>query len=312
MKITRSKMFRFAIALALSLSAPAAGFADTLPIIDAHNQSDEYISYDEILRLMDAAGVARVILAQRGRVQPQDLLDFAAAHPDRITPAVRTKGQKARQVREQANTGRYGAMAEILLWHREKKRQTVTTKSGETRAPPLVVMAPDHSKVGKLLAVARAQAWPLILHIEFASAGDDAAPFMAKLEDLLRGQPDHPFVLIHMGMLPFEEVRRLIEAHANIHFITAHSDPVAVGRFDAPFTPMFDGASLAPRWKQLMIRHPDRFLLGFDSVWAHVWRKFYFEQVGVWRQALRELPDAVAHAVAHGNAERLWRLPPAK
>ena len=61
-----------------------------------------------------------------------------------------------------------------------------------------------------------------------------------------------------------------------------------------------------------MIRHPDRFILGFDSVWAKVWRTFYIEQVRVWRQALRELPDDVAHAVAHKNAERLWNLPPAK
>ncbi len=296
---------------AFLLHAPAARAAE-LPIIDAHNQSDEHISYDEILALMDAAGVARVILSQRGRTDPDDLLAFAARHPDRITPAVRTKGQTVRQIKVQVRKHRYGAMAEVLMWHREKTRRRVTTKTGESKPPPRVVMAPDHPKSRKLLAVALERKWPFIPHIEFASAGEDAAPFMAKLEALLREHPGYPFVLIHMGMLPFEEVHRLIEMHPNIHFITARSDPVAVGRFDAPFTPMFEGRVLAPRWKQLMIRHPDRFILGFDSVWAKVWRTFYFEQVRVWRQALRELPDDVAHAVAHRNAERLWRLPPAE
>ncbi len=306
-------LFRLLAAIGVLFSFAATTFADeALPIIDAHNQSDQHITYGEILALMDAAGVSRVILSQRGWMNPDDLIAFAALHPDRITPAVRNKGQKMQDVKKQVQTGRYGAMAEVLMWHREKKRQRVIGKGGETMAPPEVVMAPDHPKTLKLLKIARKHKWPFIPHIEFASAGADAAPFMAKLEALLRRFPGHPFVLIHMGMLPFEEVRRLIEMHPNIHFITSHSDPIAVGRFDAPFTPMFEGQGLAPRWKQLMIRHPDRFILGFDSVWAKVWRTFYFKQVRVWRQALRELPDDVAHAIAHKNAERLWNLPPVK
>ena len=35
------------------------------------------------------------------------------------------------------------------------------------------------------------------------------------------------------------------------------------------------------------------------------------QQVDLWRKALGKLPDEVAHAVAHGNAERLWKLAPA-
>jgi hypothetical protein len=29
-----------------------------------------------------------------------------------------------------------------------------------------------------------------------------------------------------------------------------------------------------------------------------------------WRKAMADLPDDVAHAIAHGNAERLWRIKP--
>ncbi len=173
-------------------------------------------------------------------------------------------------------------------------------------------MPPDHPKALKLLAIARRMKWPFIPHIEFGSAGADQAPFMSKLEDQLRQNPGHPFVLIHMGMLKFGEVKRLIETHPNVHFIPAHSDPFSVRKSDNPFTRMFEGRSLAAEWKALIVSHPDRFILGFDMVWSQEWRRHYVKEVGLWREALNELPEDVAHAVAHGNAERLWRLPPAR
>ncbi len=286
--------------------------AADFPLIDAHSQADQHIALEDIIDLMDDAGVSRTILAARGRRTPEELIAFAAKYPDRITLAVRTKGQKTRQIKKQIKKHSYGAMAEVLMWHREKKHQIVTTKSGETKAPPQVVMAPDHPKALKLLAIARKKKWPFIPHIEFGSAGDDYAPFMAKLEDQLRQNRDHPFVLIHMGMLKFGEVKRLIEAHPNLYFIPAHSDPMSVAKSDNPFTKMFSGYSLAPEWKELIIRHPRRFILGFDNVWEKHWKKAYVEQAVIWRRALSELPADVAHAVAHGNAERLWRLPSAR
>jgi len=309
--------FRLLVATALLLVAPASGtFADKLPLIDAHNQSDQHISYEEILDLMDDAGVSRVILSQRGEKRHDELTKFAAEHPDRITPAVRTKGQNVKEVKQQIRKYPYGAMAEVLMWHRQKSTRRVTggrgASKGEFKAPPQVVLPPDHPKVRKLLKIARKKKWPFIPHIEFGSAGADRDPFMAKLEDLLRQHPNHPFALMNMGMLPFEEVKRLIEAHPNIYFLTAGSDPISVEKSDNPFTKMFYGIRLEDRWKDLMIRHPDRLILAIDSVWDSAWRNRYVEQIEMWREALRHLPHDVAHAFAHGNAERLWRLPPAR
>ena len=85
-----------------------------------------------------------------------------------------------------------------------------------------------------------------------------------------------------------------------------------MSRSREPWVDQFDGESLAAEWKELYLRHPDRFILGFDNVWARHWRDWYVDQVALWRTALGELPDTVAHAVAHGNAERLWNLPPAR
>ena len=294
--------------LVLAMAALSARAAE-LPMIDAHSQVDQHVPLEEIIGLMDEAGVARTILSQRARTRPEDLIAFAQRHPERITPAVRTKGQRVREVKELVRRYAYGAMAEVLMWHREKTRRTVTTRSGETRSPPQVVRPPDHPKSQKLLAIARRNDWPFIPHIEFGSAGADAAPFMAQLESMLRQNRDLPFVLIHMGMLERGEVERLIETHPNIHFIPAHSDPISVERSDSPFTRMFKGRSLTAEWKALIVAHPERFVLGFDNVFENHWRKRYVKQAAIWRKALLELPPDVAHAVAHRNAERLWRLP---
>jgi hypothetical protein len=71
---------------------------------------------------------------------------------------------------------------------------------------------------------------------------------------------------------------------------------------------MFDGRNLSADWKQLMIKHPDRFIMGFDMVFPEMWGQFYLGQVALWREAIKQLPVEVAHAFAHGNAERLWHL----
>ena len=97
-------------------------------------------------------------------------------------------------------------------------------------------------------------------------AGVDATPEMLEvansrigsLADLRHGRAES---------LPFEEIKRLIEAHPNICFLTAGSDPISVEKSDNPFTRMFQGIWLEDRWKDLMIRHPDRLILAIDSVW---------------------------------------------
>ena len=56
--------------------------------------------------------------------------------------------------------------------------------------------------------------------------------------------------------------------------------------------------------------HPDRFVFALDNVWPEHWEEFYLEQMKYWRNALADLPADVAHAIAHGNAERLWKFAP--
>jgi predicted TIM-barrel fold metal-dependent hydrolase len=288
-----------------------------IPIIDAHSQvPHRYEELDEIIQLMDRGRVARVILSSRGPVKPEQLLSFASRYPGRIIPAVRTKNRLYREnderfyafLRNQVEMRQFGAMAEVLMYHAQKGLHRVRA--------PRVIVSPDDERVLATLKYARKKKWPFIVHIEFRRAGDLRDVFMTKFEVLLSNNPEHPFVLIHMGQLDLPDVRRLIEAYENIYFITSHStsiqaSPIAVvKKSDDPRTNMFDGDHLSATWKHLMIEHPERFILGFDNVWPEHWGQYYLDQIELWRGAIKALPPEVAHALAHGNAERLWHLPP--
>ena len=133
---------------------------------------------------------------------------------------------------------------------------------------------------------------------------------MTGMEELLKANPDHPFALNHLGQLTAPEVQRLITNHQNIYFLTAHTNPVIIRHSKQPWVNMFKGETIAKEWQELLLRHPDRFIFALDNVWEKHWKEFYLEQMVYWRKARADLPSEVAHTVAHGNAERLWGIPP--
>jgi hypothetical protein len=297
------------IPLTILPAALLAGAAQ-MPIIDAHSQVDHEVDLEDVIKLMDKGGVSRTILSTRGRVSPKKLVAFADRHPGRITPGLRTKGfayianrpKYYRMLKMQLRLPQFGALAEVLLYHAQK---------GDL-APEISVL-PEEPQAKAALEIALERKWPFIAHIEFAAAQFDRDEFMKKFEAMAAAHPKHPFPLIHMGQLPADDVARLIGAHPNVFFMTSWSNPVAISAAPGqPWMNLFKGWRLAPRWKKLIIRHPDRFILAFDNVFADHWGDFYLDEIAVWRKVLAELPPAVAHALAHRNAERVWRLPPAK
>ena len=289
--------------------------ASEIPIIDAHSQVDHLVDLRKVVELADHGEVSQIILSTRGRITPEELLSFAAQFPARIIPAVRTKGNAYtgnqrgyyQQLKKQMSTGRFGAMAEVLMYHAQKGAP------GKRVFAPEVVAYPDDERVQAALKYALDKKWPFVAHIEFRAirSSRQREEFMTKLKVLLAGNPEQPFLLIHMGQLDPAPAEQLIEAHKNIHFIPSHSNPLTVNKSSEPWTNMFDssGSRLSADWKRIVVRHPERFVLGFDNVWAEHWSDLYLGQIALWREALRDLPEQVAHAVAHGNAERLWRLP---
>ncbi|MFQ5955932.1 MAG: amidohydrolase family protein [Kiloniellales bacterium] len=65
------------------------------------------------------------------------------------------------------------------------------------------------------------------------------------------------------------------------------------------------GGRLDPAWRDLLLRHPDRFMIGTDTYVEPRWA-IYGELVDQHRQWLAQLPRAVAEAIAYGNAVRLF------
>ncbi|MBT7943867.1 MAG: amidohydrolase family protein [Alphaproteobacteria bacterium] len=298
-----------ALASGLFALAPSSSLADgggELYFVDAHSQMPGGLNTDHILPLMDKAGVRRTLLSARNDRSPQDVAEFATAHPGRITAAVRSKGRafndnkkKFRKlVKQQLKQPVFKALGEVILYHAQKGNKA-----------PEINVSLDSPQAQLMLDAALDRKWPFIAHFELKASGGAKPDIMASFEAALRANPEHPFVLIHMAQLDVGEVKRLIADHGNVYFITSHSNRIKDFSTKQPWTNMFDVESLLPGWSKIMVEHPDRFVLGFDNVWPEDWEERYVGQAELWRKALAELPPEVAHAVAHGNAERLWNLP---
>ena len=275
--------------------------------IDAHSQVDHKVSgINTVLKRMRANNVKKTLLATRGKRHWRDILEWNSKYPDKIIPLVRSKGNHYqnntrkyyKSIDRQIETGKFHGVAEILIYHAQKGR----------KAPEVAVDLTDE-RVSVLLDKALSNSWPFIIHIEFASLiGSEKEKHMDDLQKLLIKYPDHPFALIHMGQLQPDEVRKLLDNHSNLHFITSHTNPPAINKSKQPWVNLFDGYRFKKQWKRLFIENPEKFIFAIDNVWAHHWEGIYNKKIEYWKKALSELPQDVSHMIAHGNAERLWNL----
>ncbi len=307
----------FTLSLIASVSAEAgtydAWYGDDSywqgPLIDAHSQVEEKLDFDAIVPLLDRTGVAQVILSARFSQPTSDVLALAAKHPSRILPAAKTKtkafmkGKNGFRKEFQTEIGQHDfvAMAEVIMWHDEKKKV----------AAGRAVMDPDDPRLVPLMAAAREKGWPFIAHVEFAAMGYAKSSYLEKFKSFLAANQDVSIGIIHMGQLKAKDAAQLLAQHPNVFFITSHCNPVTAKSSNINWSSMFNGEGFAPEWQELLLAYPERFVLAFDNVFLYHWEQLFVPQVMYWRKALRGLPDDLAHALAHGNAEKYWKLPPA-
>lgn len=158
----------------------------------------------------------------------------------------------------------------------------------------------------ELLALARSHDVPLMVHTEYASIEPTVS--------MCRGNPDNRFLLAHAGaVLPPSQVGRILDACPNVVMDLAARDPWRY--VSNPITDA-DGA-LLPGWRALLLRYPERFMVGSDTVWPVDKVSSWDEADSGWqemhrfidfhRRWLSTLPEAVAHAIRWHNAERFFR-----
>lgn len=280
------------------------------PIIDVHSQIDADTDLSSIVPMLDQAGVSKVILSTRFKQPSTDVLAFAARYPDRIIPAAKTKTRSftkgkanyADLFKKELGNYDYRAIAEVIMWHAAKKG----VGAGES------TMDPSDPRASMMLEASRQKGIPFIAHIEFRAMGSKKSEYLENLEAVIAANRDVPIGLIHMGQLDAKDAERLLPKHPNLFFITSHCNPIAYRHNKQPWTRMIINSGFAPEWHKLVLAHPDRFVLAFDNVFYFHWNDMFLPQVEVWRKVLATIPGAHAHAIAHGNAERLWNLLPVK
>jgi predicted TIM-barrel fold metal-dependent hydrolase len=280
-------------------------FAGDLYFVDASSKADEKMGdLDEIVRLMDRHGVYRTLLTSNFHLRDIEIRRLAKKHPERIIPMVRLSGRSYEKWQHDVATGFYRGMGEMLVYHAAKKSPLFSV--GEH------INSLDGPAVRDSFALAKKQGWPYVVHIEYHSLSwGDQTKYRNELTKLLTDNKGVPVVLIHLAQLRTDEAEPLLEANPNLYLMTSHCNPSFLDHM--PFTPyenMFSGySSLTSAWTKLVLRFPDRFVFALDNVYYQQY-DWYGDQIFCWRSALEKLPPEVAHAFAHGNAERLWRLPP--
>ena len=292
-----------------------------IPIIDAHSQFDQFVDLHKIMELLNQGVISRVILSDRSTQRidrRKELLEFAVRYPDRITPAVRTKGFAWRIgtdrmyfdfLYDQAKHSGYGAIAEVISTHAAMKNPFFELNED-------VMIPPDDPLIRAAVKVAQTKGWPFLIHIEFRYIAHHRQVYMSKLEALLNDYPFLPIGLMHMGQLETGDVRRLIERYPNVFFMMSTCNTIIVRAAERNdprrgWINIFEGSDLKAEWHKLLISYPDRFVVAFDNVFKGQWGPMYLQQIRLWHRALSQLPAFVADTVGHKNAERLWKLPPA-
>jgi predicted TIM-barrel fold metal-dependent hydrolase len=121
------------------------------------------------------------------------------------------------------------------------------------------------------------------------------------------------FVWAHAGgILPPEQVGALLAACPNVWADLSARDPKRY-----VLTPITDDTGdLLPGWREVVLAHPDRFMIGSDAVWPVEQMHSWFQADSGWpmvgefldfhRRWISGLPEDVQQGILLGNAARIW------
>ena len=267
--------------------AAAADYAG--PLIDAHSHVPNTSAIDAYVAAMKRHNIAKVLLLGVGGVQKDDAQWIAAAakaHPDRVVAGLPvpepTRGDAAGTLDVELARTKARVMGEVHLRQLSRK----------------IDRDPNDAHFLEILKLAAERAVPIVIHYEMTTP--TAA---AQLEKALGTRAEAVVVLAHAGEAKPSELEKVLARNANLmvdlsgmHFQRTPSLASETGPLD-------------PKWKALIEKMPERFIMGID-VWApRLFEPAMLDQLMRWtRRVLGQLSPAVAERVAWKNAAKIYRL----
>ena len=258
------------------------------PLIDAHSHVPNATAIDAYVEAMKRHDVSKVVLLGVGGVQKDDAAWIAAAarrHPGRVLAGVPVADPLAADAAERLEAAlkatRAVAVGEVHV--RQVSRN--------------IARSPADAAFVRLLGVAARHGLPVVIHQELDTAAS------AELERALAGERKATIVLAHAGSAEPAALDALLDRHANL------AVDLSGMHFQRKPAVATETGPLAPPWKALLERRPDRFLMGVD-VWApRLFEPPMLDRLFRWtRRVLGELRPDAAERIAHRNAAALFRI----
>ncbi len=262
------------------IAAPAFAQPSTaglLPIFDAHLHYNweprPYLTMDEVLALFKRNNVTGIIATSRPNDGTHALV---ARRPEgvRVIPFIRP----------------YRVRADIASWFNDPSIYDLVV--AEYARGYYVGIGEFHIS-GKAAAsdwVRRTVDFAVEKNLYLHAHADEEA-----VEILIGHSSKVRIIWAHTGFsLPTARVARLLEKHAALWGELSYRGGVT------------DGAGkVAPEWRDLFTRFPDRFVLGSDT-WINERWATYSDIMAGYRAWLADLPPDLAARIAHRNAEALF------
>jgi len=252
-----------------------AGSAD-LPIFDAHMhyKQEAWAPYPvaTVVELMDRSGVAMALVSSTPDEGTIMLWEYA---PRRIVPELRP-------YHSGAGSGNWTKSDDMLEYLRKRLESYDHEGMGEFHVHR--IDPADRPLLKAVAAMARARGIPVHIH-----SGAGPVRLFYELE------PELTVIWAHAGMSePPEVVGEMLDTYQTLYADTSYREREILG----------DGG-LDPLWRGVILRHPDRLMVGTDT-WINAQWDDYEELIALNRRWLAKLPRDVAERIAWRNAARLF------
>lgn len=196
--------------------------------------------------------------------------------PQRIVPELRP-------YHDAAGSGNWTKVPGMLTYLRERLKQYPHVGIGEFHIHQ--IDPDDRPSLKQFVTLAREN--QAIVHLH-----SDAEP----VNLLYQLEPELTMIWAHAGMSePPDVIGTMFARHSQLYVDTSYRETEILG----------DGEALDPAWKALILKYPERFMVGTDT-WINDQWAIYEELIDTNRLWLSKLPRDVAQMIAYKNAEKLF------